>query len=440
MPQAPSLLRTRSLSAASVLALAVGVAAQTQGPTVEERLRSLEQAVRQERLGVGTTEAAFSIAWVDADAAGVPNFQDSPKAPAVASTVDLKLWGRVNFAATYDNFQGAGGVGGNDFHNYITSEGNEELNFNARDSRFGFAAANTWDDWTGRAVFEFDFYGTTSGANQIPRLRLGYVELVKAGGFSVRAGQDWVPIAAQNPGTIDFGILGWSGNLWNRVPQITMRYASGDLEGTFGVMHNRVAGAQDQQERMPWVMARLGLSMMEKKGLVAIGGGIRENTITPTAGASTGIDQDASSYLVALEAKLPVCSTVSMVAELWTGSGVGSEFVRAGLDYDATGDTMDGSGGFVSVEWKVADTVSITVGGGVDQPANDDTTPATAFGTAVPFDANQTVFANFRHQLSKQFGWGFEVMDMQTDALAPVGDDGLRLRGQRVTLGSWFIF
>jgi hypothetical protein len=445
MKPTSSVRTSRVLSAASILTLAVGAVAQQEPPagtpqgSLEERVRALEQQLRQERMGAQPQDASFRASWVSLDTAGIPDLQDTPKPPGVSSTVDLKLWGRVNFAASYDNFQGTGGVGGADIQNFITQEGNEELNFNNRDSRFGFAAANTWDDWTGRAVVEIDFYGSTSGSNLLPRLRLGYVELAKSNGFSLRVGQDWVPIASLNPNTIDFGILSWAGNLYNRVPQITARYNADGWEALIGAMHNRVAGAQDQQENMPWFIAKLACtSIFDKKGMVAIGGGLRKNNITPTGGVS----EDASCWLAAAEAKLPICSDVTILSEVWWGTGVGAEFTRTGLDYDATGDTMDGAGGFVSLEWKATDKVSVTVGGGVDQPHDQDLTPTTAFGVAVPFDENHVWFANVRYQVSKQIGFGVEIMDMHTELREGVvsGDDGQTLRGQRVTIGSWFIF
>jgi hypothetical protein len=206
MQQTHPLLVKFACTTATLLALAAQVAAQGT-PSFEDRLQKLEQALQRERLNVQAAEAGFSASWVSVDTAGVPDFQDSPKAPGVASTVDLKLWGRVNFAASYDNFQGSGGIGGGDFQNFITAEGDNEFNMQARDTRFGFAASNTWDSWTGRAVFELDFYGSNAGSSLMPRLRLGYVEMVNANGFSLRAGQDWTPVAQQNPNTLDYGIL-----------------------------------------------------------------------------------------------------------------------------------------------------------------------------------------------------------------------------------------
>jgi hypothetical protein len=412
----------------------------TQQKSTEQRLAELEALARQGRLGVQPQEAAFRTSWVSVDTAGVPDLQDAPKAPGVQSTVDLKLWGRVNFAGTYDNFQGSGGVGGADFMNFLTKEGDEELNFNGRDTRFGFAASNSWDDWTGRAVVELDFYGDTTSNNLAPRLRLGYVELANKDGFSLRAGQDWVPIAQMNPGTIDFGILSWGGNLWNRVPQVTARLKKESTEFLVSAMHFRVGGIQDQQERMPWLMARFAWTgLMDNKGLLAIGGGIRDASVSNAAGTASN---DVTNHVIAIEAKLPVCSEVTLTGEGWTGQGIGREFFRTGLDYNATGEEIGGMGGFVSLEWKCTEKMSFNAGVGVDQPKDEDTTATTLYGAAVPYDMNRAVFANVRYQMSKQFGFGAEVIDFQTELVdgLTATDDGQTLRGQRFTVGTWFIF
>jgi hypothetical protein len=444
--QSRATLLQAAARAACVLSLTAIAVAQdpttpppSQGKTFEQRLAELETLARQGRLGVQPQEASFRTWWVTVDTAGIPDLQDAPKAPGVQSTVDLKLWGRVNFAATYDNFQGTGGIGGADFTNFITAEGNEEVSFNPKDTRFGFAASNSWDDWTGRAVFEIDFYSDVATSNFSPRLRLGYVELADKDGFSIRAGQDWIPIAQQNPGMIDYGILAFSGNLFNRVPQITARFKGADTEVLVSAVHNRVSNGQDQQERMPWLMGRFAYTgLMDDKGLLAIGGGVRDATISNAAG-----NRSVTNWVGAAEARVPVCPQATIVAEGWIGAGIGREFLRSNLDYSSTGDEMEGAGGFVSLEWKPADKWQFNLGIGIDQPKDDDTTALTFYGAAVPFDANQSIFANVRYQISKQIGVGAEAVDITTelsDGSAGSGDDGRILRGQRFTLGTWFIF
>jgi len=83
----------------------------------------------------------------------------------VSSKVDLSVWGCVKFDASYDT--------GNlrdftDFATYLTTENDAELNFNPRDTRFGFAASSSEGDWSYLAVVEVDFYGDNADNNLPP--------------------------------------------------------------------------------------------------------------------------------------------------------------------------------------------------------------------------------------------------------------------------------
>ena len=132
----------------------------------------------------------------------------------VTSGVDLKLWGRVVFNMQYDT----GLQKARDFMSYLEDDKTESFSFNPRDTRFGFRASSTKGEWTYAGVFEMDFYGSNAGNNILPRMRLGYAEARNNSGLSIRGGQDWTPVAQQNPGTIDFGVQSWSGNLWAIIP------------------------------------------------------------------------------------------------------------------------------------------------------------------------------------------------------------------------------
>ena len=170
----------------------------------------------------------------------------------VTSKVDVTVWGRAKFDLHYDTAD----INGNtDFATRVTNSDPDdydaELNFNGRDTRFGFKGSLVDGDMVCGAVGELDFYGTNAGNNLIPRMRLGYV-FMKNGNLSMRFGQDWVPVAQQNPATIDFGILSYGGNLWWRVPQITARYKmEGGLELLGSLMKHRIRSDADHEEVSP---------------------------------------------------------------------------------------------------------------------------------------------------------------------------------------------
>lgn len=346
-------------------------------------------------------------------------------APAgeVTSGVDLKFWGRAIFNMHYDT-----GLQNVDFMSYLLDEDTESLNFNPRDTRLGFAASQKSGDWTYSSVFEIDFYGDNAGNNLLPRLRLGYAEAKRDCGLSIRGGQDWVPIAQQNPGTIDFGVQSWSGNLWWRVPQLTVRHRAQQVEYLVGVMKHRISTGQERQEKMPWMLARVGLYDLVGKGsLIALGGGWRSVTVD---------GEDYAPYVGAVEFVAPFgASGVVLNGEAYYGAGVGREFVHYGFDYNPA--HPDGAteikslGGFASLKIPASDRVEVNVGFGLDDPDDDDL----AGSTSVPYSKNTSIFGNVKFKVTKNFGWGLETCHFITEM-----GEGNELTGQRFTGSWWFTF
>lgn len=347
-------------------------------------------------------------------------FAATAMAGEVTSGVDTKIWGRAVFNLHYDT-----AIQAQDFMSYLTDDQTEEFNFNPRDTRFGFAAGSSQGDWTFKSVFEIDFYGDNAGNNLLPRLRLGYAEAANGKGLSIRGGQDWVPVAQQNPGALDFGIQSWSGNLWWRVPQVTVRYKPQQTELLFSAMKHRISTDQEMQEKMPWLLGRVAFSDVLGAGsLVAIGGGFRSVEVGAV---------DYSPYLAALELKLPL-GKVTLTGEAYVGQGVGREFVHYGFDYGP--DHPDGAreigsqGGFLSLAYAATPKIELNTGYGLDDPSDEDLT-----GSTPPYLKNSSFFANLKYKVTAQFGWGLEVIHLVTGVGA--ADD---LNGQRFTGSWWYAF
>jgi len=352
----------------------------------------------------------------------------------VLSKVDLSLWGRSKFDVHFDTAHLRDNT---DFATYITTDpedGDPELNFNGRDTRFGFGAKFLDGEMTCGAKMEIDFYGDNNGNNLIPRMRLGYAYM-QQGAFSLRAGQDWVPIAQQNPATNDFGILSWGGNLWWRVPQVTARYKlEGGVEFLGSVMKPRVRSDTDYQEMLPWLIGRVSYGgFLDGKGLVAVGAGFR----------SVEVDSiDYAPFLAAAEFVLPFTEKVTLKGEVYTGKGVGEEFLHYGFEYNPSHPDDDADegreiatmGGFASLSFKATPKVSINVGGGMDDPDEDD-----AQGMAIPYIKNTVIFGNVKMQMNKHMGFGFEVMNFSTENEDPNGDV-VTWDGQRISGSTWFLF
>jgi len=332
---------------------------------------------------------------------------------------ELTFWGRAIFNTHYDT-----AIQAYDFSSYLTDDTTEEFNFNPRDTRLGFAASEKSGEWNYRAVFEIDFYGTNAGNSLIPRMRLGYAEAKNESGLSIRGGQDWIPIAQQLPGTIDFGVMSWGGNLWSRVPQMTLRYKSGNVEYLAGAMKNRISNDQEMQEIMPWLMGRIAVvDLLGEKSMIAVGFGYRSVEVDAV---------DYAPYLAAAEFRLPVGERLVLNGEAYTGKGMAREFVHYGFDYNGV-DEIESMGGFVNLAAKVNCRAQVNFGFGFDDPEDADL--AVMDPDDVRYLKNTVMYGNLKYKVTPQFGWGLEVLNYATDVGA--ADD---LTGQRFTTSWWFVF
>lgn len=348
---------------------------------------------------------------------------DPPEKSLDTDSVQLKFWGKVAMNVHYDTDDIRGTT---DFATYITGAGQEELNFNPRDTRVGFSATSHQENWQSGLVAEMDFYGDNAGNNLLPRLRLGYVTLQHKNGISLRLGQDWIPIGQQNPDTLDFGILAWGGNLWWRVPQVTVRGNKGHFQWLGSLMKHRISGSQEAQEDLPWVLGRVQWSA--NRNLLAFGVGARD----------VEVDQvNYSPWMGVLEFKSGMSPSLSLVGEFWAGAGIGREFIRYGLDYNLVlGEEIKGRGGFVSLSYIPTGQFRYALGYGQDQPDREDVFSSDGVPlAAVPFLKNQVFFANARWNLNQHTGFGVEVMDLDT-----LQTSGEGIHGQRFTFSGWYTF
>ena len=199
------------------------------------------------------------------------------------------------------------------------------------------------------------------------------VDLTKEPGrsTSVRVGQDWQPVQSLNPSTIDFGVLSASGNLWWRRPQLTVRQKvdlgdTGGLEFLASAMQARRTSTANET-RMPWVLGRVAwnFDFLDGKHMVALDGGYQRDKVKNGTGADDRIDR----WLAGLEAKFSF-GPVLVKGEVWTGQGIGGDFLRYDLDtrQNAAGTKVRSwevnPSGWVDVTYKIIPRWSVTVGAG----------------------------------------------------------------------------
>ncbi|MBW1677179.1 MAG: hypothetical protein JRJ79_11375 [Deltaproteobacteria bacterium] len=340
------------------------------------------------------------------------------KAESVWSKYNMRLYGRVKVDFNYDT---AEFKKYNDFIGVVKEDGrNDSVNFNPRDTRFGLEASHTDGNWTGKGRFEIDFYGDTNGNNLIPRMRLGYVDLANnSSGTSLRVGQDWIPVAQQNPATIDFGILTAAGNLWWRIPQVTLCQKLDDVELLLSAMKHRRTDVESN-ERMPWALARVAYNFGDGS-LVAIGGGYQSNEY-----AQTGKDIDRS--LAALELKLTL-GPVLFKAEGFWGEALDKDFLRYDMginDSDPDNpEEIEAMGGFISLTANATDDLTVSAGYGIDDPKNDDMKTMKGTLSDRQFTRNDMAFVNAWHKVTRGIKVGAEIIYVNTERFDKT-DEGMR--------------
>jgi len=421
------------------------------GETLDERLNRLEKEIQELRAQAAQREA--ELAEIKAAAKATPPAVAAPARPVegdVWTKYNMRLYGRVKVDVNYDTAQ----LWNNDWVGTVkTGSGytNDGTNFNPRDTRFGFEASHTDGDWTGLGRFEVDFYGTNAGLdtssranNLIPRMRLAYVNLIyNPCKTNILVGQDWIPVAQLNASTIDFGILTAAGNLWWRVPQVTVRKKVGDFELLASAMKHRRTDTADEA-RMPWVLGRVAYfgGIMGTGSYVALGGGYRTESVAKSTW--TAADHRIERYLLAAELKL-VRGPWEFKAEPWIGQGIGDEFWRydLGVNYhNGSGDTANPEavwawGGFADLTYKVTPKLSFTVGYGVDDPKDED---VVGIGSNTGADANRQftmnsqLFFNTWYQLTRAIKVGAEWIHLKTERLSETNS------GNRFTVSTWYEF
>jgi len=322
----------------------------------------------------------------------------------VNSKYKINIYGKLKFDAIYDTND----MGKDEFITFLpkAANGKDKATFNVRDTRLGIAIEGpSYNGWSTKGRFETDFYGNAadSSSNGALRIRLAYLDFAK-GDTSVRVGQDWTPIASLNPNTLDFAIAGYNGNLWNRVPQITVQQKfGGGLEGLLSIYRYRWSDDNDKfgstdittQIQMPWVGAKVGYSGLlldpERKAWLALGGAVRKGEVK---------DNDVTPYLLALELQVPF-NMFELKGEAYMGQGLGGEYFHKGGSFNTEGHAIMTSGGWAQLNVKPMKDLDLNVGYGIDNPKDSDV--AGSF-----YRQSEYTYGNVIYQIMKDVSAGIE--------------------------------
>ncbi len=376
---------------------------------MQEQMQAMQKQMQKQTEAMRAMQSRINeLEGQPASEGAEPALEKEPH--GVWTKYNMKLYGKIKTDVNYDTAQ----FTHNDFLSAVkagSDHKNDSTNFNPRDTRFGFIASHAFGDWVAKGRFEIDFYGTNSGDNLIPRMRLAYVDVSNTSTqTSVRVGQDWIPVATLNPRTVDFGILSAAGNLWWRVPQITVRQRFGAFELTGSLMKHRRTNTANE-DRMPWILARLALNggILGEGNMIALGGGYRH------ADYGQNTSENTDRWLIAGELKYAI-GPVSLQGELWTGEGLGRNFLRYDLDMADNGKPAAAYGGWFDVRYTLG-AMAFTAGYGFDNPNNSDIETFTYDGANPDkrFTRNEQYYLNAWYTISKPLKVGIEWVHVETE-------------------------
>lgn len=374
------------------------------------------------------------------------------------------------------------------FNGYGTAAGrqhNSSSTLNPRYSVFGIRADRTDGRHTVTGVVEVDFYGQSdSGNNLLPRLRLAYMKYSPNNGrTTVTIGQDWNPIMGLLTDNIDFSIMGYTGNLWQRIPQITVRQKFSErVEGLLTVMRferglsNCCGNTQvritdsggmgggpgstnsfNDPVQMPYFGARVAYSGSGalRGSMVAANVAYRWYRSAPTSNgvnagptfASFQSGKDINSYLVGIEAVHQITKQLKFMSELAYGQALGNEWFRWNQDLNwLTGNPVRTMTLWTQLSYAHSRSYTFLAGYGIDNPLDSDLRGSmNAYGAVginsnIQYLSNQRTYLTVIHPVWADLIMGFEWQHFWTTWAQPTGLASEKYQADMFTLSAWYNF
>jgi hypothetical protein len=375
------------------------------------------------------------------------------------------------------------------FNGYGTAAGrqqNSSTTLNPRYSVFGIRADRTDGVHTLAGVAEMDFYGQSdTGNNLLPRLRLAYIKYSPNNDRTLfTIGQDWNPIMGLLTDNIDFSIMGYTGNLWNRIPQITVRHKFTDnFEGLLTVMrferglsnccgNNQVRTtnsggmgggpgstiAFNDPVQMPYFGTRFAYNGTGNMAgtMVALNASYRWYRSAPTvtgAGTTSATNaafqsgKDINSYLVGIEAVHQITKQLKFMSELAYGQALGNEWFRWNQDLNwLTGTPVRTMTFWTQLSYAYSRSYTFLAGYGIDNPLDSDLRGSmNAYGTVgvssnIQYLSNQRTYLTVIHPIWADLIMGFEWQHFWTNWAQPTGFTSEKYQADMFTLSAWYNF
>ena len=439
----------------TVVLLALGLAAQAAAPddvtrlkkenadlrsrvgTLESQVQRLTAAVNQLVAGrqpVATTQA-FSAQEVEEIKRIARSFP--AKRRPIVSGINAQLYGKVKFDAAYDTARTSVG----NFARWVESEENthndDQFNMTANETRLGLKLSTP--DAEGirtTGVVELDLYGSNSAENKAkPMLRHAFLEMHwPESRFSILAGQTWDVISPLNPGTLNYSVQWWEGNIGYRRPQVrlTKELALSSkvdlkLQGAFSrtIGHDGPFDPGDTGEDagFPTTQGRLALSFPcfgPKPTTVGVSGHWGEEEYDTDAQNHA---RHFQSWSANVDLTQPVTDWLTVKAEAFVGENLDAYLGGIGQGLNTATYTEIGSaGGWVAAAINPCKGWHFNLGASMDNVSDSDVTAASAR------TAHRCFFGNIIHDINKWTSVGLELSHRSTEYKGMSDGDSLRIQ------------
>ncbi len=399
-------------------------ALEAQLQAVQAQMLALQAQMDSLQAQISLIQEPVSTELTPAVEAKPERMRENPR-PSAESRYGIRLYGKIKIDGIYDT----NNLGSSEFITYIPkgAEGTGQVSFTARETRFGMALGGPKiGDWAVTGKLETDFYGSApSGGSGSLRMRLAYADFSN-GNQGVRVGQDWLPVAGVNPTTLNFTILGYNGNLWNRVPQITYRrHLAGNWSGL--VTAYRCRDNEDDEHglncdlKLPWFGTKIAyegsILNSSKPAYFGLSGAIRNGEVN---------GQSVTPHLLAAEWKIPVAA-LELRGEAYFGEGLGAEYLHRGGAFNLAGTPIQTVGGMLQLGYQAAPSLNLNLGYGFDNPRDSDIL-ADEF-----YSKNSTLYGNAIYSLAEGLSVGVEGSQVQTK-YSELTLDGFRFQSALIYL------
>ncbi|SMP18873.1 hypothetical protein SAMN06265339_1644 [Desulfurobacterium pacificum] len=380
----------RLLLVSSVLILASSTAfAQDEVEVLKQQIRQLQEQMTKLQKKLAELESRGQVT----------------SKPVTGLKSPIKIYGKVKLDVIYDTHD----MGTDQFITYLPKgERDDRTTFNMKDTRLGFIVNGPEvDGWKVTGRVESDFYGKGGDDNGAFRIRLSYINLNNGKGTNIRIGQDYIPVASQMASTLDFLSMGASGNLWDRVPQITVTQKFDGGVGVLGTVWKSSASTDGVDMRMPWVGAKVFYK--GQPFYVALGGAFRHGSDTVN-----NVKGSVDDYVVAVEWKVPfnLFFPMSVKGEAYVGQGLTTrDFLVFTPSHYLDGTDvkeLQTKGGFIQLSMKPFEKVGFNFGAGMNDPDNSDAQKADTY------KKNWRAFGNVLYKFAPNVTFGLELDHQET--------------------------